>query len=113
MDPLSRIRSPPEFLAAVARAGRMRPPPPMFPTEPRPEHPTVDPGYIPVPPGIRAVYTTQALLLRSQPEMNHPVRRIPPIHRPGNLVPVELPTADVMSKWAILLGGRPEINPHA
>ena len=48
--------SPPGFLAAVNRAGRaFRPPPPMFPMEPRPLPPDVDPHYIPAPPGIRDV----------------------------------------------------------
>ena len=71
---------PPEFLAAVNRAGRaFRPPPPMFPTEPRRSPPDVDPHYVPAPPGIRAVCTAQAALFRSQPEMNHPTRRILPL----------------------------------
>lgn len=60
----------------ITRPPRVRPPP--FPVDDPPDPPAADPWYIPVPPGIRAVYTTQAVLLRIQPEMNHPVLRIPP-----------------------------------
>ena len=98
---LSLLQTPPRF----------RPPPSPF--GPVPDPPNHRPGYISVPPGIRAVFTTGTELLRSQPEMNHPPRPIPKVapRRPG-----EIPSLDheaVMRRWAILLDERPEINPIA
>ena len=86
----------------------IRPPPPMFP---RPEPPVERPGYIPIPPGVRAVYTTQAVLLRSQPEMNHPRRLLAPAIRGGVAILGSLNVVDIAKRWAVRLDDAPEINP--
>ena len=95
---------PPPLLNQVAN----RPPPP---AAPRPQPPAEQPGYIPIPPGIRAVYTTPALLLRSQPEMNHPRRQIAPAIRDGAAVLGQLNVVEVAKRWAVRLDANPEINP--
>ena len=90
------------------RRPNFRPPPPLFA---RPEPPAERPGYIPVPPGIRAVFTTGAALLRSQPEMNHPRRSLAPLVR--NRVD-QLGNFDIVGiarHWARALDENPEINP--
>ena len=80
---------PPQLMEQLTRPPRTRHPP--FPVEDFPPPPAVDLWYIPVPPGIRAGYTTEAMLLRSQPEMNRPRRRIPP--RPARVLPATIPTS--------------------
>ena len=98
------FRPPPPGFPQHAR----RPPPPQFP---RPEPPAERPGYFPIPPGIRAVHTTPAALLRSQPEMNHPRRQIAPLIRDGA---ARLGTFDIVGiakRWARLLDANPEVNP--
>ena len=87
---------------------RFRPPHPLFP---RPEPPVERPGYIPAPPGIRAVFTTGATLLRSQPEMNHPRRQIAPAIRHGAAILGELNVVEIAQRWAVRLNTNPEINP--
>ena len=87
---------------------RFRPPPPLFP---RPEPPAERPGHIPIPPGIRAVFTTQAALLRSQPEMNHPRRQIAPVIQNGVAVLRDLNVVEIAQRWAVRLNADPEINP--
>ena len=90
------------------RRPNFRPPPPLFP---RPEPPVGRPDYIPIPPGIRAVYTTQAALLRSQPEMNHPRRQIAPAIRNGAAALGDLDIAEIARRWVIRLNNNPEISP--
>ena len=109
-----RARSqPPEFSDALDRTGRLPRPPPDFPIDLRPESPTLDPHYAPVPPGIRAVFTIESMLLRSHPEMNHPIRRIPPLPPLAGGSPATLDPEAVVRRWAILLDARREVNPHA
>ena len=91
--------------------------PPLFrprpPFDPVPQPPIHDTGYIPVPPGIRAVYTTHAVLPRGQPEMNHPARML---RRPDPRIPGQFPNIDpgeVTRRRVALLDNRPEINPIA
>ena len=61
----------PHLLHLLNAPPRFRPPPPM---DDVPGNPIRDPGYIPVPPGIRAVFTTPAVLHRGKSEMNNPPR---------------------------------------
>lgn len=96
----------PTFVARVFP--KVRPPPPPFP---RPEPPAERPGYVPVPAGIRAVFTTPAALLRSQPEMNHPRRQIAPRVREGMQALSDLNVVDIANRWALRLDNNPEINP--
>ena len=91
------------------RRPAFRPPPPFFP---RPEPPAELPGYIPIPPGIRAVYTTGAALLLGQPEMNRPRRRIAPAIREGASALGNFDITGVARRWAIRLDHNPEINPN-
>ena len=86
------VDGPPRFypipsyvLPLLADLSRFRPPPPPFGDVPPPSE--ADPIRIPAPTGIRAVYPAAAMLFRSRPETNHPVRRIPPIRLPGNRRP--------------------------
>ena len=90
------------------RRPNFRPPPPLFP---RPDPPVERPGVFPVPPGIRAVYTTGAALLRSQPEMNHPRRSIAPRIRNGAADLENFDIVGIARRWARLLDTNPEINP--
>ena len=90
------------------RRPAFRPPPPFFP---RPEPTAELPGYIPIPPGIRAVYTTGAALLLGQPEMNRPRRRIAPAIREGAAALGNFDIVGIARRWAIRLGHNPEINP--
>ena len=88
---------------------KTRPPPPPFHL--RPEPPVERPGYIPVPRGIRAVFTTPAALLRSQPEMNHPRRSIAPRIRQGMEAVSNLNVMEIAHQWARRLDPNPELNP--
>ena len=103
--------NPPEFSDAIPRTGRLFRPPPAFPIDPRPEPPTAGPHYAPVPPGIRAVFTTEAMLLRSQPETNHPIRRTHPLAPRVGGSPATLDPEAVVRRLAILLDARHEVNP--
>ena len=110
--PITWNMVPPHLLALLTH-GNGRPmfrPPPLLPKAPPPPPPDFAPGYIPVPPGIRAVYTTQAMLLRSQPELNHPQTNLP---RPRPRVEGQPSPniTDTMGRWVILSDTRPEINP--
>ena len=94
-------RRPPPFVK--------RPPPPPF-TRPMP--PDERPGYIPIPQGIRAVFTTGAVLLRSQPEMNHPRRVLAPRIRDGVNALSDMNVVGIAQHWARRTDLNPEINPH-
>ena len=87
---------------------KVRPPPPPFP---RPEPPAERPGYVPIPPGIRAVFTTPAALLRSQPELNRPRRQLAPRVREGVNALSDLNVVDIAHRWARRINTNPEINP--
>ena len=101
---------PPHLIPRMFRPN-LRPPPalPKAGPPPPPDHP---PGFIPVPPGIRAVYTTQAMLLRGQPEMNHPQCNLPAPRRVNGGQPPR-DVAEIMERWVALLNTNPEINPIA
>ena len=86
-----------------------RPPPPPFP---RPEPPTERPGYFPTTRGIRAVFTTGAALLRSQPEMNHPRRPIAPRIRDGVNALSDWNVVEIAQQWTRRTNENPEINPN-
>ena len=88
-----------------------RPPPPPFHLF-RPEPPVERPGYIPIPPGIRAVYTLGATLLRSQPELNHPRRLITPRIREGINALSDRNVIEIAQHWALRTNENPEVNPH-
>ena len=96
------------LMPAHPRRPNFRPPPPQFP---RPEHHVERPGVFPVPPGIRAVFTTGAALLRSQPEMNHPRRPLTPRIRDGAAALGNFDIVGIARRWARLLDTNPEINP--
>ena len=98
---------PPHMLPLLNDPPRFRPHPPLGAVHAPPIH---APGYIPVPPGIRAAYTDPVVFLRAKSEMNHHPRALPTAvaRRPG-----ESPTLDpeeIMRRWAVALDGRPEIN---
>ena len=88
---------------------KTRPPPPPFNL--RPEPPVERPGYFPVPRGIRAVFTTPAVLLRSQPGMNRPRRTIAPRIRQGMGAFSNSNVVDDAHHWARRLNPNPELNP--
>ena len=98
------------LIAVPPRRHLVRPPPPPFP---RPEPPVERPGYMPAPPGIRAVFTTGAALLRSQPEMNHPRRLLAPRVRDGVHALAGLDVVGIATRWARLTDENPEGNPQA
>ena len=69
-------------------------------------------AYTPAPPGIRAVYTTPAVLRRGQPGMNPPPTRALPkavARRPG--ATTALDPEEIMRMRAVVLDDHPEINP--